>query len=146
MDRGLPGGLSQDVKDRIERNRTAAMQRKIDRRVYGPIAPNFSAAKCYDGLRENRVYKRGPEGLGYYIDVGPVQRVGLLEELHPLDVAPRYHLSSASWWVTGKAPMGRGRSRSRRRVGEGRDRGNLEWWALKPRCMKRTRCGPTMGR
>ena len=64
MDRGVPGGLSQDVKDRIERNRAAAMQRKIDRRVYGPIAPNFSAAKSYGGRRENRVYKRGPESLG----------------------------------------------------------------------------------
>ena len=87
-ERAAVGGLSQDLRDRIERNRAVAIQRKIDRRVYGPIAPNFSAAKSYDGLSENRVYKRGPDGLGYYIDARPIQQVVLSELLYPLEVAP----------------------------------------------------------
>ena len=52
------------------------------------MPPPFAPAKKYDGERENRVFKTGEAGLGYYIDAGPIQHVNLSDLLHPLEAAP----------------------------------------------------------
>ena len=103
-EREAEGRLSQELRDRIERGRAAAIQRKIAQRVYGPVAPNFSAAKHYHGVRENRVCKSGPEGRGYYVDVGPVQQVALRELLFPLEAAPPVPLEMSKLVGDGPRP------------------------------------------
>ena len=84
----VEGGLSREFRDRIEMNRKAAIQRRNDRRVYGPAAPKFTAEKSYQGLRENRVFKTGVAGLGYYMDEGPTQPIELLQFVLPMEAAP----------------------------------------------------------
>ena len=56
-----PGELTQELKDRIAKNREEAMQRKLDRRIFGPVAPTFTPAKSFDGSRETGFSKKGPK-------------------------------------------------------------------------------------
>ena len=64
-----------------------AMQRRADEFI-GPTAPQFTPARSYQGTREGKVFKTGADGLGYYTDLGPVERLSLSDVLCPLLASP----------------------------------------------------------
>ena len=64
-----------------------AIQRRADVLI-GPLAPQFMPEKSYQGHREGRVFKKGAEGMGYYVDLGPIEQRSLSDILCPLLASP----------------------------------------------------------